>query len=69
MQHQDIHSAVYKPDSIRPAAQQQLLQALHTENLQLKACLRNEVEARQLLEKKHAELLDLLRCVRVAVAS
>lgn len=66
VQHQDVHGAVYKPDSIRPAAQQQLLQALHTENLQLKACLRNEVEARQLLEKKHAELLDLLRCVQLA---
>lgn len=40
----------------------QQLQALHTENLQLKVCLRQETEARQALERKHAALLDLLRC-------
>lgn len=49
------------PLGSRTAAQQ--LQALHTENLQLKACLKEEVQARQHLEKKHGELLELLRCV------
>lgn len=69
MQHQEAHAATYvaqglkTPLGSRAAAQQ--LQALHTENLQLKACLKQEVEARQLLEKKHLELLGLLRCALV----
>lgn len=49
------------PLGSRTAAQQ--LQALHTENLQLKACLKEEVQARQHLERKHGELLELLRWV------
>lgn len=66
LQHLNIQGATYALDSLkaplcsRSAAQQ--LQALHTENLQLKACLKQEVEARQQLERKHRELLDLLRC-------
>jgi hypothetical protein len=40
----------------------QQLQALHAENLQLKACLRAEVQARQQLEQKHGALLGMLRC-------
>lgn len=45
----------------RTAAKQ--LQALHTENLQLKALLKKEVEARQQLQQKHTALLELLRYV------
>lgn len=66
-QHLDNHSPKYPLEGLktplgsRTAAQQ--LQALHTENLHLKACLKEEVQARQRLEKKHGELLDLLRYV------
>jgi hypothetical protein len=45
----------------RAAAQQ--LQALHTENLQLKSLLKKEIEARQQLESQHAALQELLRLV------
>lgn len=67
LQHLAEHGAPYileglqTPLGSKTSVQQ--LQALHMENLQLKACLKQEVEARQLLEKKHVELLDLLRCV------
>lgn len=70
LQHLAVHGAAYTLEGLKTplgsktSAQQ--LQALHTENLQLKACLKQEVEARQLLEKKHMELLDLLRCVFVS---
>jgi hypothetical protein len=45
----------------RATAQQ--LQALHTENLQLKSLLKQEIDARQQLESQHAALLGLLRYV------
>lgn len=40
----------------------QQLQALHTENLQLRSLLKQEVKARQQLEHQHAALVALLRC-------
>jgi hypothetical protein len=40
----------------------QQLQALHTENLQLKSVLKQEIEARQQLESQNAVLLEVLRC-------
>jgi hypothetical protein len=47
------------PRGCRTVAQQ--LQALHTENLNLKAWLKREVESRQQLETQHKELLAFLR--------
>lgn len=40
----------------------QHLQALRLENLQLKAMLKAEVEARQLVEQQNAALAQLIRC-------
>lgn len=41
----------------------QQLQALHTENIQLKSLLKQEISMRQELEHQHAGLLQQLRWV------
>lgn len=65
LQRQEPCSALYTSagsgSSLSGLSLAQQLQVLHTENLQLKACLKQEVEARQQLDKKHTALMEMLR--------
>uniref|UniRef100_A0A383W8T8 Uncharacterized protein n=1 Tax=Tetradesmus obliquus TaxID=3088 RepID=A0A383W8T8_TETOB len=63
---QDVHPLYTQLGSkgltaVADKATAQQLQALHTENLQLKSVLKQEIEARQQLESQNAALLQLLR--------
>jgi hypothetical protein len=66
LQEQDVHPLYTQLGSkgsmaVADKATAQQLQALHTENLQLKSVLKQEIEARQQLESQNAALLELLR--------
>lgn len=66
LQEQDVHQLYTQLGgkgltAVADKATAQQLQALHTENLQLKSVLKQEIEARQQLESQNAALLQLLR--------